>query len=488
MPYTIERIDFYVRETRPARFATALGKAGRDEKPEPTTSPLCHVRIAMKNDAGEQSFGCAADRLSVRWLDKRPGREKGPKLRQLVALLEQAGEIYRNDTTFDSPFDKWRWCHDEIVKVGRASDQEDLSSSFASALLERAILDGVCRLASRPLFEMLRSDELGFRPGLVHPELKDVTPQMFRLSVLPERPQTRINIRHTVGLFDPLNDEDWPRDKRLEDGLPETIEDYVRRDGMRYFKVKISGDADADFDRLKRLWEILPQHREPVITLDANEAFEDLETFARFVERLERDQLGLVQHILYIEQPLPRRLAFDQRAEKWIRRVGQIKPVIIDESDDSLDALLRARAIGYAGTSHKNCKGVFKSLLNRTLIARFAESDEHLLLSAEDLQNLPIVPLHQDFVSVGILNLNHCERNGHHYNAGLSMLSPKDLESAARHHRDLYERRGDQWYLKIRDGAVECGSLQCPGFGVRDEPDWESMTDMNRWVRTRYPV
>ena len=90
------------------------------------------------------------------------------------------------------------------------------------------------------------------------------------------------------------------------------------------------------------------------------------------------------------------------------------------------------------------------------------------------------MPLQQDFAALGVLGLQHCERNGHHYNYGLSMLSEKDKANAVRRHPDLYERRGDECFLRIRDGAVECASLQGPGFGVPDEPDWPSMMDMGR--------
>ena len=481
--FQIKNIEFFVRETKPARFPSALGKAGQSgKKPEHVTSPLCHVRMVIKDSEGNESFGCSADRLSVRWLDKRPGRTKAGKLRSLVELIEFARDMYLATPRFESPFQKWLACHPLIMMAGQRRDEEDLTSTYVSSLLERAMIDGVCRLAGRPLFEMLRDDRLGFRPADVHPKLKG-----FKiLSILRRRPNTRIGIRHTVGIFDPLTSDDWPREKRLNDGLPETVQDYIRQEGIRYFKVKISGDAAKDFDRLKRLWSILPYEREPVVTLDANEAFEDLEAFAQFVERLERDQLGLFQHIAFIEQPLPRRLTFDKKAERWIRRVGRLKPVIIDEADDTLTSFKRAKAMGYAGTSHKNCKGVFKSLMSKALISHLAhDSDDILVQSAEDLQNLPIVPLHQDFVSVGILDLQHCERNGHHYNFGLSMLSEKDRASVVKHHKDLYEKRDGEWFLKIRDGLVHCTSLHCPGFGVRDEPDWPSMEPLNKWLGRR---
>ena len=46
-------------------------------------------------------------------------------------------------------------------------------------------------------------------------------------------------------------------------------------------------------------------------------------------------------------------------------------PLIIDESDATLDAFPRARALGYAGVSSKSCKGFYKSLLNAARCARW---------------------------------------------------------------------------------------------------------------------
>ncbi len=42
--------------------------------------------------------------------------------------------------------------------------------------------------------------------------------------------------------------------------------------------------------------------------------------------------------------------------------------MIIDESDAEIGDLARAAGLGYAGTSHKNCKGVMKGAAHRCLI------------------------------------------------------------------------------------------------------------------------
>lgn len=485
MSYRIESIELYLRENKPNRMAFSLGKTiGTKEAFLRSTSPLAHVRLVLKNSAGETTFGCAADRLSVRWLDKRPGRSRNLKRRELVKLIETAREIVLKQPEFETPFAKWRSFHPQVMKAGRAQGQEDLTSSFASAIFERAIVDAVCRLEGKPVFDMLVNDRLGFRPAEVHPEVG----KLNFPATLPFQPARRISIRHTVGGSDPLTADDLPDEKRINDGLPETLDEYIKADGVRYFKVKISGKPEADLERLNRIWQVILQSEQPVITLDANEAYSDLEKFAAFVDMLERDNYGLFQHIEYIEQPLPRGLTLDPKTAKTMQRIAEKKAVIIDEADGTLDAFQRAYAIGYQGTSHKNCKGVFKSLLNHALIVHYGLKGKEAFLSGEDLQNLPVVPLHQDFATCVILGLTHCERNGHHYNYGLSLLSEKDKANVVKHHPDMYTRRGKEWFLNVKEGSVSVASLQCPGFGVADEPDWGSMEGLRKWVDVRHPA
>ena len=40
------------------------------------------------------------------------------------------------------------------------------------------------------------------------------------------------------------------QNERVNDGLPETLEEVVARYGQRWFKLKVGGDAKADVERL----------------------------------------------------------------------------------------------------------------------------------------------------------------------------------------------------------------------------------------------
>ena len=479
MAFRIKSVELYVRETLPGRMLFTLGAKSNGAKPrQGLINPLGHVRLILEDSNGNETFGCSADRLSVRWLDKRPGRSQKVKRRELVELIQFSRDASLKVGEFETPFEFWSRLHPQVMKFGRERNQEDLSSAFASALLERAVIDAFCRANDQSFFEIVKQDRLGIELGQVHAEL-----QGQKLSAtVSDTPRTKFWIRHTVGSSDPLTDEDLSAADRVKDGLPETLEEYIRVDGLRYFKIKVSGDPNADLTRLSQIWDVLVDVEEPVITLDANESYPDLDVFSRFVDQFEREETGMFQHVEYIEQPLPRALTLDPSTRSAIRNIAKKKPLLIDEADGTIDAYRKSLSIGYLGTSHKNCKGVFKSLCNHALVKHRIELGQNAFMSAEDLQNLPIVPLHQDFTTLSVLGIADCERNGHHYNYGLSMLPDAEKQSLVENHGDLYASKGDEMFLAIKDGQIECGSLQCPGFGVSSEPLWSSMEPLAKWI------
>ena len=471
MRYKIERADLLIRETPPDRQSFAIG-SGKPAKRRPRAILL--VRLFLSDDRARTAWGVAGDRPSFGWLDKRPEFGPDEKLERLFELVRGARDIYLNEA-FDSPEIHWLKCHEEIVRLGTEHDHEVLSSSFASALMERALLDAFCRLHGLSIFDALKQNLLKPDFAKIDPSLQGM--QLHRL--LPQQPRIDFYIRHTVGLSDPLLDSEIAPGDRIEDGEPESLEAYVKRDGLQYFKVKISGDPDRDLERLERIWGVLVKANMPVVTLDGNESYTDMDAFARFVELLERRILGLYQHIAFIEQPLTRQLTMDSETAAVIKQISQYKPLVIDEADADLNSFARAQEVGYQGVSHKNCKGFFKSLLN-WLRCRVAQ-ELGAFQSAEDLSLMPLAPLHQDFAALGVLGITHCERNGHHYGLGLSHLSPNEQQLALEHHGDLYVRRGEHVFLNIRHGQVHCASVQCPGFGIRFEPEWDRLTSLDEW-------
>jgi hypothetical protein len=166
----------------------------------------------------------------------------------------------------------------------------------------------------------------------------------------------------------------------------------------------------------------------------------------------------LLEHLAFVEQPLDRARSFDPALTAALKALSI--PVILDEADHGIEAFPRALALGYAGVSAKNCKGVFRTLLNRGVCARRGGFQ-----SAEDLTNLPLLPLHQDLATAALLGLPHAERNGHHYFRGLDHLTDAERAAALAHHPELYVERDDGAFLRIERGRLDLSALDAsPGY------------------------
>jgi L-alanine-DL-glutamate epimerase-like enolase superfamily enzyme len=252
--------------------------------------------------------------------------------------------------------------------------------------------------------------------------------------------------------------------------LPETLEEVIARYGHRWFKLKVGGDAKADVDRLSAIAAVLDQIPEPYhVSLDGNEQYAEAGAVIDLLSSI--DNKRLASSIVFIEQPIKRQnaLAAD------ISRLAKLKPVIIDESDDSLDAFPRAKALGYRGVSSKTCKGLYKSLINA---ARCKAWGDGYFMTGEDLTIQAGIALQQDLALVSLLGLTHVERNGHHYVNGMAGLPAHEQEQFLVNHADLYEQTYGAVRVRIKGGMMQMKSLDCPGFASRAMPDWHAMRRM----------
>src|SRR5205823_2335719 len=250
-----------------------------------------------------------------------------------------------------------------------------------------------------------------------------------------------------------------------------TLEGVVARYGHRWFKLKVGGEVKADVARLSAIAAVLDRIAEPYhASLDGNEQYEDIEGVRALWSAIKADAKlkRLAASIVFIEQPIKRQTAMSQP-------VAMEKPVIIDESDDSLDASPRAKALGYRGVSSKTCKGIYKSIINA---ARCAQWGSDYFMTGEDLTLQAGLALQQDLALVSLLGLTHVERNGHHYVNGMAGLPSAEQAAFLEAHPDLYELSHGAVRLKIRDGDLQIGSLGCPGFASAAMPDWEKMRRM----------
>ncbi len=450
-----------------------------------TSVPILHVRAQVELAGGSRAEGLAADILPPKWFDKDPAKSYEENVDDLLFAARQAARAFAEASREPRPvFDIWRDGYGESLRAGDRRGLDHLTASHGSTLMERALIDAVGRAAGRSYHQLLTdpANPLGLDLGAVLPVLAGTPPS----AAVAPRPSESIAVRHTVGLADPIRDADVPAGEKLDDGLPQSLEAYLAVQGIRWLKVKVSGDHEADLERLTAIADLLdegPAAGRYALSLDGNEQYAELDGFVALLAHIERDLPAFDDAIAYVEQPLERSVALDEEQAAGIASVSARKPMIIDESDGDLDSFESAAELGYRGVSTKNCKGLFKALANAALARRLSgERGVPFLITAEDLMNLPVVPLHQDLAHVAALGLDHAERNGHHYVRGLDHLSPPERETVLREHEGLYRRSEGSGFLHVAGGAIDVRSLQrCPGLGAGSAFDPGAMVPLEDW-------
>ncbi len=459
---------FELRTRLPFRY----GIATMTEVPHVFLRATCEIE-------GRAHDGVAADHLPPKWFTKDPARDLGEEIEEMLRVIRQAMAA-AVEVRAATLFAFWRELHAAQCAWGRAANLPPLLVHFGTSLVERALLDAFARAHATPLHRLVRANALGMDLAEFHSELAGSAPAEW----LPAAPLARVTVRHTVGLSDPLEAGDLARGERIEDGLPQTLDACIRVYGLRHFKIKIGGRPE-DIDRLERIFALLVRcaPRDFAFSLDGNESFRSAAAFREFWATLAaRPALaGMGRHLLFVEQPLHRDVALDGAAGDW-RAWADRPAIIIDESDAETGSLRRALEIGYAGTSHKNCKGVFKGIANACRMAQLRRANPAArgVMSGEDLSNIGPVALLQDLAVQALLGIGSVERNGHHYFAGLSFWPERIQRAAMAQHPDLYVRGDAGWArLDVRDGGLTLESVNAAPFGVAFLSDGESV---RRWA------
>ena len=473
---SVKRVQLHVLNMRtrmPFRYGIA------------SMTALPHLFVRLEAEVGgKRVVGIASEGLPPKWFTKDPATTFRQDLEDMLAVIKQACDLALHIEPAETPFDWWRILYVRQMSWGAERGLAPLLTGLGASLIERAVVDAFCRATAMPFPEALRTNALGVRLGELHVELGPFEPGYF----LPARPPRRLIVRHTVGLADPLTDEEIPEAERLDDGLPQSLASCVRVYGLTHFKLKLCGDLAKDVARLRQIAVVLSSTvgEGYAFTLDGNEQYKSVSDFCHAWEAFltEPSLRAFMPHMLFVEQPLHRDVALSDEAARELRGWRDRPPIIIDESDGEADSAAVALNGGYSGTSHKNCKGVFRGVANACLIAhrRRQQPQRKHVISGEDLANVGPVALLQDLAAMAALGIEHVERNGHHYFLGLSMLPEATQSRVFAKHGDLY-REHERGFptLDVRGGRIEVESVLAAPFGTGFLLDTTQFTPLEEW-------
>ena len=427
------------------------------------------LRILVEDEDGKTIPGIGATIFSPMWFEKNPDKSFEERQQALEDSIAQAADLYQQHEGA-SAWDLHRELETETRRLNSSGRFNDLTAGFGCALIDSAIIDAICRATDQGLRGAISTNALGL--GEQFPAL------------LPQAPNQKIDVRHTVGLVDPLHDNELT--EPLHDGLPQSLETVIDSYGIRWFKLKASANQEEVMTRLRQVDGLLTDKLGAGnfhITIDANEQFQTPTDFLSFLDVFEsaQDIAEFRKQILWVEQPLHRDTALSDEFADELAEINRRIPVIIDESNGTDEAFETALRLGYRGVSAKNCKGPFRTLKNFEIIERHnrANPEKPLFLSSEDLTNVPILPLHQDLCVAGTLGIRHTERNGHHYVKGLEFLDPLEWQWAMEKHPELYtvDSSGHP-HLDIRNGQLNISNILETGYGGDFIPNWDILNEI----------
>src|SRR5262249_2446701 len=131
---SVDRFERDVRLRMPFRFGVVTL----------TEAPQAFARVRIRLAGGREAEGGAAEMLAPKWFDKSPGLSNEDNFDQLRLSLALAADAYLGGGA-ETAFGHWIAGYQPLIDRGAARGLNSLTACFGPALLDRAVLDAVCR-------------------------------------------------------------------------------------------------------------------------------------------------------------------------------------------------------------------------------------------------------------------------------------------------------------------------------------------------------
>ena len=412
---------------------------------------LLNVNCRVRTGGGKEAWGFGSMTLGNAWAFPAASQDAGlgamkalaADLRSLTADCDEAGH----------PIDLFRALEPEYLRAAA-----DVSRARALPVP----IPKLCTLVVASPFDAAIHDAYGkafgvscyetYGPRFMSRDLShDLGPEFkgeYLDRYVPAVPRPRMPVFHSVGASDPLEAADVRT--RIDDGLPNTLEEWIPRDGLVRFKMKLNGgNLAADVERIIRIDRVVNRALSArgvtdwKYLLDFNEGCPNVAYLLECLRRVREATPSGFERILYIEQPTGRDLQKDRA--NVMHEAARLRPVVIDESLTDLETLLLGREMGYTGVALKACKGQSHAMLMAAAAQKFG-----MFLCVQDLTCPGASLIHSAGIAARVPG-----------NAGIEANARQFVPSA-----------NQEWEAKfpglftIQDGMMNTGQLTGPGLGA----------------------
>lgn len=410
---------------------------------------LLNVRIRARNRSGREATGFGSMPLGNIW--SWPSRKLGydstlaamqdlaTHLRRITAACQEYGHPVEINHILEPAWLK------AAAEVRSPEPVPKLAVLVTASPFDAALHDAYGKLCGASVYHCytrrhLREDLSRY----LGPEFRGHHLERFVL----RDPKPRMPLYHLVGALDPIFPSDIQH--RLNDGLPETLSEWIDYNGLTHLKIKLNGDDLAwDRDRILSVDRCAGQAmlrrgtRRWSYSLDFNERCPNVDYLLSVLTQVRQKAPEAFRRIQYVEQPTHRDLAAHR--ENVMHEAAKLRPVVIDESLTDLDSLRLAREMGYTGAALKACKGQAQALLMAAAAQRWK-----MFLCVQDLT---------------------CPGASLIHSAGLAAHIPgvAAIEANARQYVPAANKGWEERFpgiFRIRDGFMRTAELAGPGLGA----------------------
>ncbi len=332
---------------------------------------IANVECEVETRDGKRARGFGSMPMGNVWAFPSKTLRYDQTLRAMKTILEQSCELTSQCTEIGHPIDLNHILEPEYRKLTQ-NLTKDLSFAepipFLSALVAVSPIDAALHDAFGKIHGL--NSYYTYTQEFMSHDLGHYLGEEFRgeflESYLGQEPQDRMPLYHLVGALDPLEESDI--DSRINDGLPETLSEWILADQLTHLKIKLNGDdLDWDVERIIQIDYVSAQTQAErnvaswYYSLDFNERCPNVAYLLELLQKVKERAPEGFDRIQYIEQPTARDLKANR--DNVMHEASKVRPVVIDESLTDLESLLLAREMGYTGAALKACKGQSQSLL-----------------------------------------------------------------------------------------------------------------------------
>ena len=414
---------------------------------------LLNARVRVRNRAGRRAEGFGSMPLGNVWSFPSRTMPYERTLNAMRVLAKRIQTVTVDCQEYGHPVElgallEPSWLK-AAVEVSRELDLDatipKLCTLVTASPFDAALHDAYGKLYGRSVWQCYGSEYLRDDLGrFLGPEFRGRHLDEF----VTHDPAPRIQVYHSVGAADPLEETDLK--KRLNDGLPETLPQWIEYNGLTHFKIKLNGD-DGEWDRERILavdriaGEVLPRRGVSrwYYSLDFNERCANVGYLIEVLRKVREKSPRGFEMIQYVEQPTARDLKADRR--NTMHEAAKLRPVVIDESLTDLESLALARQMGYTGAALKACKGQTQALLMAA-----AAQVWKMFLCVQDLTCPGAALIHSAALAAHVPGAGTIEANA----------------------REYVPAANQPWVAKfpglftIRDGTMATSEINGPGLGA----------------------